>query len=88
MAGVNEDSKIHGANMGPTWVMRAPGEPHGGPTNLAIWDKQDTNRMIFTQTKKLYPVLSREPAGNLLHDFRIQSNHNEVLRTSKYDPEK
>ena len=32
------DSKVHGANMGPTWVLSAPGGPHVGPMNLAIWD--------------------------------------------------
>ena len=32
------DSKIHGANMGPTRVLSAPGESHVGPMNLAIWD--------------------------------------------------
>ena len=30
------DSKDHGANMGPTWVLSAPGGPHVGPINLAI----------------------------------------------------
>ena len=30
------DSKIHGANMGPTWVLSAPGGPHVGHMNLAI----------------------------------------------------
>ena len=30
------DSKDHGANMGPTWVMSTPGVPHVGPMNLAI----------------------------------------------------
>ena len=30
------DSKIHGANMGPTWVLSAPGVPHVGPMDLAI----------------------------------------------------
>ena len=24
--------------MGPTWVLSAPGGPHVGPINLAIWD--------------------------------------------------
>ena len=32
------DSKVHGANMGPTWVLSAPGGPHVGPINLAIRD--------------------------------------------------
>ena len=30
------DSKVHGANMGPTWVLLAPGGLHVGPLNLAI----------------------------------------------------
>ena len=34
----NPDSKVHGANMGPTWVLLAPGGSHVGPMNLAIWE--------------------------------------------------
>ena len=30
------DSKVHGANVGPTWVLSAPDRPHVGPMNLAI----------------------------------------------------
>ena len=30
------DSKIHGANMGPTWVLSALDGPHVCPMNLAI----------------------------------------------------
>ena len=33
----NPDSKVQGANMGLTWGRQAPGRPHVGPTNLAIW---------------------------------------------------
>ena len=32
------DNKVHGAIMGPTWVLSAPDGPHVGPMNLAIWD--------------------------------------------------
>ena len=32
------DSKVHMANMGPTWVLSAPGGPHVGPMNFAIRD--------------------------------------------------
>ena len=32
------DSKVHEANMGPTWVLSAPDGPHVGPMNFAIWD--------------------------------------------------
>ena len=34
---ISPDSKAHGANMGPTWVLSAPDGPHVGPMNLAIW---------------------------------------------------
>ena len=32
------DINVHGANMGPTWVLSAPDGPHVGPMNLAIRD--------------------------------------------------
>ena len=31
------DSKVHGANMGPTLVLSTPDGPHVGPMNFAIW---------------------------------------------------
>ena len=31
------DSKVHGAKLGPTWVLSSPGGPHVGPMYLAIW---------------------------------------------------
>ena len=33
-----QDSKVHGANMGPVWVLSAPDGPHVGPMSLAIRD--------------------------------------------------
>ena len=30
------DSKVYGANMGPTWVLSSPCGPHVGPMNFAI----------------------------------------------------
>ena len=32
----NPDSKVHGANMGPTWALSAIGGLHVGPINLVI----------------------------------------------------
>ena len=29
-------SKVHGASIGPTWILSAPDGPHVGPMNLAI----------------------------------------------------
>ena len=36
MTKIYPDSKDHGANMGSTWVLSAPGGPHVCPMNLAI----------------------------------------------------
>ena len=46
------DSKVNGANMGPTWVLSAPDGPHVGPMNLAIRDMvaQPTPRYHFAAT--------------------------------------
>ena len=30
------DSKVHGANMGPIWVLSAPDGAHIGPMNFAL----------------------------------------------------
>ena len=35
--GVNPDSKVHGANIGPIWGRQDPGGPQMGHVNLAIW---------------------------------------------------
>ena len=40
----NPDSKVHGANMGPTWVLSAPDGPHVGPMNLAIREDIDSTK--------------------------------------------
>ena len=48
----NPDSKVHGANMGPTWVLLASDGPHVGPMNFAIREvKRRRNRspeVLFT----------------------------------------
>ena len=31
------DSKVYGANMGPTLGRQDPGRPHVGPMNVVIW---------------------------------------------------
>ena len=42
------DSKVHGANMGPIWVLSAPDAPHVDPMNLAI-------RVVFQCTNDRHP---------------------------------
>ena len=50
----NPDSKVHGANMGPTWVLPAPDGPHVGPMNLAIreimWKSFRCHEVIMTSS--------------------------------------
>ena len=46
------DSKVHGANMGPTWVLSALDGPHCGPMNFAIrgviyYRNASTNRVLI-----------------------------------------
>ena len=40
------DSKVHGANMGPTWVLSAPYWPHVGPVNLATCEVSLAQLMV------------------------------------------
>ena len=47
------DSKDHGANMGPTWVLLAPGGPHACPMNLAIGDLFWETYSLFTRWKQI-----------------------------------
>ena len=44
------DSKVHGANIWPTWVLLAPVGPHVGPMNLAI-------RGVFSQSTHVFIFL-------------------------------
>ena len=46
--GYYPDSKVHGANMGPTWVLSAPYGPHVGPMNLVIRVRMETDCYIVT----------------------------------------
>ena len=52
------DSKVHRANMGPTWVLAAPDWSHVGPMNLAIRASQtlssEYSTMFHTDTNKRY----------------------------------
>ena len=43
----NPDSKVHGANMGPTWVLSALDGPHVGPLNLAIRECEDIFSLVY-----------------------------------------
>ena len=48
----NPDNKVHGATMGPTWVLSGPDGPHVGPMNLAMRnDLARYDKMSYASTK-------------------------------------
>ena len=49
------DSKVHEANMGPTWGRQDPGRPHVGPMNLAIWAGTGGAHWYKTPTNVVLP---------------------------------
>ena len=50
------DNKVHGANMGPTWVLSAPDGPHVGPTNLVIREQLQVLQLVIFHTPQIYVV--------------------------------
>ena len=66
------DSKVHGANMGPTWVLLSPGGPHVGPMNLAIWDQGAISIRKTVLPGMAIPMLKiRRPNGRLIFNMEI-----------------
>ena len=53
----NPDSKVYGANMGPTWGRQDPGELHIGPMNFAIWENNDLKPMLLHWCKQINYLL-------------------------------
>ena len=62
------DSKVHGTNMGPIWVLSASDGPHVGPMNLAIslW-KCKSNALRHSSSSSGVSIKLR----NLLHCSHI-----------------
>ena len=59
----NPDSKVHVANMGPTWGRQDPGGPHVGPMNFAI------REFIFSCRK---PATGDDSYGTLCDTVRAR----------------
>ena len=60
------DSRGHGTDIGPTWVLSAPGWPHVGPMNLAI--RRD-NCVDTLGVDNLYPCVDRSSVNVI---FKMQ----------------
>ena len=63
----NPDSKVHGTNMGPTWVLSAPDGPHVGPMNLAIREDKEVTSVY---PKNFHDSSDICPMG-LIYSFQI-----------------
>ena len=73
------DSKVHGANMGPTWVLSAPDGPHVGPMNVAIrganslinfsqaWWKGNWKAMVTSWYWKTFHIISHLKGESISH---------------------
>ena len=60
------NSKVHGANMGPTWALSAPDGPHVGPMNLAIMGVDQT---VTTATGPGWAII-RGPSNLVIHNVQ------------------
>ena len=73
------DIKVHGAKMGPTWVLSAPDGPHVGPMNLAI-------RVLLTDTSTcicaLLVYIFDEALGHLQYIILLQHTYQTSNRVS------
>ena len=69
------DSKVHGANMGPTWGQQASDGPHVGPMNLAIRDvyrsAMQKNISLVKKKKFLWLIFLPAVAHNCLQHNNI-----------------
>ena len=68
------DSNVHGANIGPTWVLSAPDGPHVGPMNLAINVCRRSNRVNW-----LYGSLASSAQVTMLKLRQFGDNFKHLL---------
>ena len=67
------DSKVHGANMGPTWVLPVPDGHRVGPLNLAIRDDAYyVNIDLFISPGNQMTLSEYGTMRNCGHDFPLQ----------------
>ena len=71
----NPDSKVHGANMGPTWVLSAPDGTHVGPMNFAI--REDYENAIYYRKQHIlwHPTFEGGHKTHGIVDYAIFANN-------------
>ena len=70
------DGKVHGANMGPTWVLTAPGGPNVGPINFAIRVVHQLLQDVHHNTPVLYMLDAHQEEIMFLSNQRNRLNPN------------
>ena len=73
------DSKVHGANMGPTWRRQDPGGLHVGPMNLVIWVWLSFNRNIQALCQQILAYLWDFPRHVQLANFVLDNMSHQIL---------
>ena len=73
--GHSPDSKVHEANMGPTWVLSTPGGPHVGPMNLAIWEAFSISQIHFCHAGCALAGTSTSLMGYDTFTYQIGQQH-------------
>ena len=63
------DSKVHGANMGPTWVLSAPDGLHVGPMNIGIGSTNTKIVLVSLNMSRNYDIARHCRASDF---FRVQ----------------
>ena len=53
---LHPDSKVHGANMGPTRDRQGPGWPRVGPTNLDIWAGYEIKNTVSIEMQQFWQI--------------------------------
>ena len=66
---VHRDSKVYGANIGPTWVLSAPDGPHVGPMNLVI------RAVLVKQPSSMFVICLKDPPKPDNNDDVIKWKH-------------
>ena len=90
----NPDNKVHGANMGPTWVLSAPDGPHVGPVNLASMGINGTCSILANEIPRMMHLFIKSLTHCLIsfkivplvillvmiqHQYRIWSGAKQVI---------
>ena len=87
--------KVHGANMGPTWVLSSPDGPHVGPMNLAIGmgishnNAHDVVSLLKKCTCKICLIKTQcfvVPCLDMMSSVLLQWRHNGRDSVSNHQP--